>query len=456
MAQPLLRTSGLARTPRDTTGESWARGLTQVAKGISSGLQNRWERKQKEKNEFINAMDYDINSVSNDLFKGYAVDQYNTFRDNWVKTFKDQKGWLTPEQKILMQSDMVSLQRSVEYLNALSEMNDRAMQMAQKDPRVTYKAEDWGRILQLMKPGDKYNPEAIKEAGSLFMSSDANIPGTVLTPMNPDDAFIELAPTLRKNLPKEEMGFGVEQMKKGGIRYEVPYTEVSYGTPDELVNLATGELSKTGFVNNVDKSLANILTPEQQRAAILENGNVPGALSKYYYQNLLPEDIKSEILGPKRDYATARRIPEDTGPGGSGIYTTIRETDIGWEFGTTPIALSKKIDGETYKNASVVGIKKQNGDYVAQMIVPKGKNESMQKIIEKRSAEQGRDLTNQETAMIVEELLSGDRYKTVEVPLEGIYDELKSAFSKKKLNLEGYNQIIFPEEVDDWSKYLRN
>ena len=311
MAHPLLRTSGLASVPQDTTGESWARGLNQFARGIASGLEKRWAAKKEEENKFISAMDFDINSVSNDLFKGYVVDEYDKFRNNWVELFKEQKGFLTPEQKIMIQSDMNALQKSAEYLNSLSTMNDAAMLAAQKDPRVTYKAEDWEKLLRLMA-SDKIEPDAVREAGSMFMQSDANIPGTVLTPMNPDDAFVELAANIRKKLPKEEVGFGVEQLKEGGIRYEVPYTEFSYGSPENLVNITTGELRDSGFVNNVDKSLMGTLSDEQKKAAILKYGDVPGAFSKYYYQNLLPEDVKQEFIGVQRDYSPARRIPEET------------------------------------------------------------------------------------------------------------------------------------------------
>lgn len=459
MARPLLRTSGLASVPRDTTGKSWARGLNQFAKGIATGLEKRWEVKKEEENKFISAMDFDINSVSNDLFKGYVVGEYEKFRDNWVELFKEQKGFLTPEQKIMIQSDMNALQKSAEYLNSLSTMNDAAMMAAQKDPRVTYKAEDWEKLLKLMS-SDKIDPGAVREAGSLFMQSDANIPGTVLTPMNPDDAFVELAANIRKKLPKEEVGFGVEQLKKGGIRYEVPYTEFSYGSPENLVNVTTGELKKSGFVNNVDKSLMGSLTDEQKKEAILENGNVPGAFSKYYYQNLLPEGVKQEFIGAQRDYSPARRIPDETadGTGGKG-WTTVKETDIGWEFGTTPIPITKPIEGETYKNASVVSVKKDPmGNHTALLVVPKGKNESIQEVIETQRQAKGRPLTEQEAQRIQDAMINDDRYKTVEVPLEGIYKELKSGFEKKKVNLEGYGDVSFPEAIieDEWDQFLRN
>lgn len=445
MARPLLDTSAL-RTPIESRESGWARGLSQAASGIARGIEKRAQWKEKEQQEFISAMTQDIDAVSNDLFKTYAVDQFEKLRGNWVSTFESQKGKMTPQQKILMQSDLKKYQAEVEYLNSLSQYNSAAQQAQQKQPGLKYKGKDWINFVKAVDSGDT---KAVREIGSKFLESDAGVPGTELVPLDINDAFISVAPSVKKLLPKKESGVGVETFKKDGEDWEAGYKNISHGDVTDLDNLVYTQLNKSGRVKNTDKSLRAIMTPEEQKSAILEFGDGDGAFTKWALREKVPLDVKDEFVAPTKEYESINRIPEGargSGRGGAG-WTNIKETDIGWEFGTTPIAISKSIGGETYKNASVVSVKKDDqGEYMAEMVVPKGKNESLQKIIKQRSSDEGRDLTNQETAMIVEELLSDERYKTVSVPLKNVYKELQAGFDKKKLNLQGYRKIAFPKE----------
>jgi hypothetical protein len=367
-------------------------------------------------------------------------------RGNWVNIFEKQKGKLSPQQKIIMQSDLKKYQAEVEYLNGLSQYNAAAQQAQQKQSGLQYKGQDW---MNFVKAVDSGNTEDARIAGSKFLESDSGVPGTELVPLDVNDAFISIAPGVKKLLPKKEIGVGVETFRKDGEDWEAGYKNISNGDITDIDNLVYNTLKKTGKVRNTDKSLRLSLTPEEQKSAILEFGDGPGTFTRWALREKIPLDVKNEFVAPTKEYESINRIPEGANGsrrGGSG-WTNIKETDIGWEFGTTPITISKSIGGETYKNASVVSVKKDDqGVYMAEMIVPKGKNESLQKIIQQRSSDEGRDLTNQETAMIVEELLSDERYKSVSVPLKNVYKELQAGFDKKKLNLQGYQKIIFPKE----------
>ncbi len=446
MARPLVDTSALRR-PIGFSRSGWAEGLQQAAKGLARGLEKRADIKRKEEQQFISAMSEDLNDVSNDLFKTHAVNQYDKIRGKWVDTFKGQRGWLTPEQKIQMQSDLKKYQGEIEYLNSLSKYNDAAMQAKQKDPGLEYKSDDWMNFVKAVNSGDT---EAARQAGSVFMESDAGIPGTTLIPANPNDALVSLAPDIMKNFKKEEIGSQLEfKTDKDGNKYR--RTNISYknGDPEMFKQMLGGSIANSKYGNRYEKLLRQSLTPEQQKEAMLtypENN----PLVRYWANNMLDDNIVREFTGDKTDYGTWTQVSgaggDGDGPGSGRGWTSIQETDIGWDFGTTPVSISKTIDGQTYKNASVVSVKKDDqGNYSAELIVPKGKNEFMS--IVNKAREEGRDLTNEELAFIQSEVTNPDKYKNVSVALEDVYDELKAGFNKKKLNLQGYENITFPEEI---------
>lgn len=446
MARSLLNLSAL-RTPVSPRESGWARGLSQAASGITRGLEQRAAKKEKEQQEFISAMDQDLNAVSNDLFKTYATQQYGKIRDDWVDTFRQQKGWLTPEQKIMMQSDLKKYQGEVEYLNAMSKYNDTAMQAQQQKPGLKHRADDWMNFIEAVNSGDT---EKAREAGSVFLQSDSGIPGTTLLPADPNDALVEIAPDIMKNFKKEEIGSQLEfKTDKDGKRYRRTNVRYKNGDPDMFRQMLGGSIANSEYGNRYEKGLKQALTPEQQKEALLTyTGDNP--LVRYWADNVMPDDVVNEFAGEKTDYGSWSEVSgtgRADGKGGAG-WTTVKETDIGWDFGTTPIAISKKIGGQTYKNAAVVSVEKdEEGNYAAQLVVPKGKNEYLE--VFNKAREEGRDLSNEEVAFIMSERMNPDKYKTVKVPLEDIYDELKTGFNKKKLNLEGYGNIAFPEPVQE-------
>lgn len=449
MARPLLDLRAL-RTPMSSTESGWARGLSQAASGITAGLQQRAAKKEKAQQEFISAMDQDINAVSNDLFKTYAVQQYDKIRGDWTTTFKEQKGWLTPEQKIQMQSDLRKYQGEVEYLNSMSKYNDAAIQAQQKQPGLEYRSGDWMNFIKAVNSGDT---EKAREAGSLFLQSDSGVPGTTLLPANPNDALVAVAPDIIKNFKKEELGAQQEmRTDKDGTRWQRTNVKYKNADPDMFRSMLGGSIANSKYGNRYEKALKQMLTPEQQKQAILTyTGDNP--LVRYWAENILDDRVVNEFAGEKTDFGTWSKVsgtgPTANGSGGAG-WTTVKETDIGWDFGTTPISITKTIGGESYKNAAVVGVERdKEGNYSAKLIVPKGRNEYLEVLnrAREREAAGGEGLTNEEVAYIMSESQNPDKYKNVTIPLEDIYDELKVGFKKKKVNLEGYENIVFPEPM---------
>lgn len=446
MAGPYLRGG---RIPQYDTGEGWARGITQAASGIARGIEKSQALRREEETRFIKSMDKDLSDVTNRTMRGYAADQWDTVRERWVNVWNEKKGRLSVEDKLQLQSDLSDFQKEVEFLNGVSAMNTAAMTAAQKNPKYTYDLEGFTQAMNLFHPKDgKYDQTKIREAFSEWMATDSGLPGVYLTPMNPDDAIISLSPDYRKE-NKREVGTGIEQKTIKGEPWETPYTDIGYGTNQEATDWLMNRLQKTEFDKNIDKGVSSMLTDEQKVMAAQKYGTDPGAMAKYYYTDVNP-DAMNAMTEQSRDFGTIKRRKDSEGGAGTSMKN-IKETDVGWNYGTSPVPISRDLKvvddatGEemTVKNGTNIGVIKEDGQYFAKIIVPKGKFEGLYQIFTNEQKEKGSELTEDEKQNILKAALVTDRYKVIKVPLEDIYEELKLGFKNKKMIVEGYDDIDF-------------
>ena len=425
MAGPLLRTGGL-REPIGISESGWANALSQAFKGISAGLDKRFDIKREEQQKFISALEFDINDVSNDLFKGYAVDQYRKLHDNWFNIYNEQKGWLTPEQKIRLQSDMNKYHSEVEYLNGISKYNGEAQSAAQKEPGIEYNSQKWLDFVKAVESGDVDN---IREKGSMFLESDAGVPGTTLVPMNPYDAFLAEAPELMKTFEKKETGAGMEQKTENGVRIETPYTTYKRGDDESFRKGMGSRLANHKYAKNFDKFLSKNMTPEQQKESLFTVGNKVGDASRYWSNNMLEQKYVDDFTQEKKDYGTSRRIPvkKETGGTGTKTITPIAKTDIGWNFSSTPVDLIVDVDGQLRRSKARQILLDENGNYNIEVYYKQN-----------------------------------NRDKSTLVPLEEYYDAMKAGFKRYPrgaLQLEGFEGLEFKErpapiEPEDYNQAL--
>jgi hypothetical protein len=196
----------------------------------------------------------------------------------------------------------------------------------------------------------------------------------------------------------------------------------------------------------------------------------------------------NQILAPSERVVEEKVQPYKEKADKSKDVIPIKETDIGWDFGSTPISLTKEVsyveDGKekttSLKNASVIAVNKRDGNYVALINIPrdpkkesaeytakkkmeleKAKTEEKKAIdaredigfLKKRSLKKDVDkkyvFTEEDKEIASRMMVDPDKTKVIEVPLDkALHGELKAKFKKMKLNLEGFNQIDF-SKVDD-------
>ena len=369
MARPLLNTSILAQVPKDRASETWARALSQAAGTITEGLDIRREQKEKREADFVKSMDFDINQVSNDIFKGSIADQYEGFKDKWVDAFENQKGKLSTQDKIALQSDMMQLKKSAEYFNQLSKYRDAAEQASFKDPTLKYKKDEWENILQSVIEGDYEN---VNNLGSAFMQSDAGMPGVTREELSPENMLWGIIPSMKWD--GEEVGSTMEiKTTPEGVKYQVPKIEKSIGGWEGLVNKGmTNEAAKKVFPST-DKMALKTLSPEEQEQAVLQFGNEPGSFTRYYLMNKADQSRFSDYHKNRFDYGAASRIPDQKDGRGGGLSLNFGGgSEENYDSNRNDITLKGRTYGDTFTFPEYRTKERVDVAHSAQQIMPDG------------------------------------------------------------------------------------
>jgi hypothetical protein len=198
----------------------------------------------------------------------------------------------------------------------------------------------------------------------------------------------------------------------------------------------------------------------------------------------------SDVLEPKTTVVSeATEVAPKSATGPSAGFTPIERTEIGWDFGSTPVSLTKEVsydeDGverkTSLKNASVVAVNQEDGDYFALINIPRSADKEAKEfsIRKEKERREERDeqkaaidanedlskwqkrkqkklldkeplLTQEDQDMVVQIKSDPDRTKVIKVPLDkALHGELRAKFKKSKLDLRGFNEITFEDKVKE-------
>jgi len=256
-----------------------------------------------------------------------------------------------------------------------------------------------------------------------------------------------------KQMPTDEVILKESYDKKGKTITETNQQEVLGESKKEILGDIMLNLIKTGKYGD----LRNIA----KGAQVSINSNFPESIDPISAMSFSIDKKVNDYFGGlekaiiKEKKSTFTEPSKKTGKN-SGDYTTIEKTNIGWDFGSTPVLLSKditytdetgKTKKETFKNASMIAVNEK--DKTVNIVIPKGKNEGLIEALKKSREDEG--LSPNDTSQddqLIEALLSTEKYKTVTIPLKDVFNELKSGFDKKKIYLKGFEDIKLDEEKE--------
>ena len=327
--------------------------------------------------------------------------------------------------------------------------------LMQEDPKnfgvYELDQDKWQGFLDIMTGKYKENPSAYMR--SIFQGAEVNespflkIKAADINSVN----NVLLNDAIRK-LPSDEEILKNEYQGKGTVVTTSNIKEVLDSSKKELLSDIMLNMVKTGKYGdprNIAKGAQVSINPN-----IPQSTNPLSAIAfsidkkvNDYFQD------KDKVVLKTKKTTTTKPVK---GKGASSGFTTIKRTDVGADFGSTPISIDKEMTytdssgkkrKETFKNASIVSV--NFNDKTASIVVPKGKNEEFAKALEDSRKNAGlpegdRSMDNQ----FIDALLQTEKYKTVKVPLKDVYNEIKAGFSKKKLYLEGFDDIDFGEEKE--------
>jgi hypothetical protein len=256
-----------------------------------------------------------------------------------------------------------------------------------------------------------------------------------------------------KQMPTDEIILKESYDKKGKTITETNQQEVLGEAKKEMLGDIMLNLIKTGKYGD----LRNIA----KGAQVSINSNFPESIDPISAMSFSIDKKVNDYFGGLEKAIIKEKKSTFTEPykkigKNRGDYTTIEKTNIGWDFGSTPVLLSKditytdetgKTKKETFKNASMIAVNEK--DKTVNIVIPKGKNEGLIEALKKSREDEG--LSPNDTSQddqLIEALLSTEKYKTVTIPLKDVFNELKSGFDKKKIYLKGFEDIKLDEEKE--------
>jgi len=460
MAGSLLDFKPLLDTYDPNAGQEDIRqGMREAAHYASKGIEAVGERGRQREKEFQSVFDMDVSKVTDMESKNYLISEYGKLKNDYVNKFEQNKnilgyGKLSPREKIELRGDMDSLKASAETLKLL----DKSLVEA-SDP----KNKKWGYEVDHEKAKAyseaKQTGDTVKMASLLESvgKSETGIPFVKYSGINPDQYIVEQVDSIRKAIDTSK-DIVKRQTESGGKVYDTSTTITKFGTPEDARTTTYNVLSKgdVGPVLESNLQKGDSLTQEEKIAALDEYaGETQFPLLKYYTEN--KADV-SPIVEEKIE--TAKSVRPDRSDKTGKTIRKIELTDTGAEFGTTPVSITKTVKNtegkETIiKGGQVVSIKKKDGKWSAQVIVPTAFEEehaafmdsisSINKSFEDGSiSEQERDSLNLKA---FNEFKSKGKWKQEDIPLKDIKKELKTGFDVKKLNVEGFNDITDDETI---------
>lgn len=426
------------------------------------GIEKAGELGRAREREFQSMFDYDLNKVANKEARGYLVSRYSQIKRDGLKAFKSNKnilgyGKLTPEQRIELEDQLDSFAREAHLLNVVNEQIGNAEKLKSERPTaIKVDNEAIGTYLELLKPDQngQYNVDGMAKFLSETRKSPTGQAFTTYANWDAEEHLKQSVMPLQKEIgPQVSLDTVIKD--KGDKRYTTVYETTKYGTEEQRKTNYFQMLNNSKNADQYNYKIGESLTYEERTEAMAEfGGKELNPYSAYFAYH--KADLNTGFEDQKRVKSTRVSPLADTGDGEGGGkgFIKIPKTEIGYEFGTTPVPITKPINGTTYKNASVVSVKQgDNGEYFAEVVVPRGQNESFVDMIAKRE-EQGGDISNTEATNFLMEMLNDNKVKTIEVPLEDIYNELDVGFKKKKIFLPGYKDITFEPKEDDLTTFV--
>jgi hypothetical protein len=367
-------------------------------------------------NDFMNIMIGKNNNISNDYINP------NIFQESFMNVMDGKKEILPKSKKVFEKS----------FMDIMDNKNKISPTEIKKQP-ITNLSEYMRNI---------YKTAEINESPFLKIKpADINSVTNVIL----NDAL--------KQMPTDEVILKESYDKKGKTITETNQQEVLGEAKKEMLGDIMLNLIKTGKYGD----LRNIA----KGAQVSINSNFPESIDPISAMSFSIDKKVNDYFGGlekaiiKEKKSTFTEPYKKTGKN-RGDYTTIEKTNIGWDFGSTPVLLSKditytdetgKTKKETFKNASMIAVNEK--DKTVNIVIPKGKNEGLIEALKKSREDEG--LSPNDTSQddqLIEALLSTEKYKTVTIPLKDVFNELKSGFDKKKIYLKGFEDIKLDEEKE--------
>ncbi len=449
----------------DAGAEDIRQGTREAAHYISKGIEAAGERGREREKEFSSVFDVDISKTTDLESKNYLVGEYDKLKRDYISKFEKNKnfmgyGKLSTRDKIELRSDLDSLKSSAETLKIL----DKSLVEA-ADP----KNERWGYEVDSKKQelySEAKNTGDLLKMAEVFQSVGDNATGNpfvkysnVDVPKYISGQVMDIRGAMDKSTELHK-----KQTIEGGKIYNESVKLTKYGTPEEAKMATYNVMAKgeAGPVLEYNLTEGDVLTPDEKKIALEENaGTSQFPMLRYYTDNKM--DV-SAILKEGVSVSTAER-PYKEPSSTSSRAKNIKETELGWDYGTFPIRYDGdiEIDGKMTSVSGVAntGITKKDGKYFAKFKVPrdiKAEKVSIEEKMDKESVklkeerksrlkpwEFGKkaDIDTQVNKEMEEKygklIDDKSKKKTVLVPLEDVYDELAPKLKYNKMYLKGFN-----------------
>lgn len=396
--------------------------------------------------------DLTVNAVVNDYYQQMFNDMVRQPMVNKLSE-KGKIGYISPQD--VNESQLLNKQFERELGLAKNVVNswNKAKSLSE-DPKnfgiYELDEEKWNGFMDIIT--GKYEENPSEYMRSIYKTGEVNeSPFLKIKAADINSTTNVLLNDALKQMPTDEEILKKEYDSKGKTITETNRQQVLGQAKKEMLGDVMFNLLKTGKYGD----LRNIA----KGAQVSIKQNMPQAVDPISAISFfIDKKVEDYFGGMEKAIVQEKKSKEvepstKTGGAGGGTYTTVDKTNVGWEFGSTPISLSKKITytdekgntkSETFKNASVVAVNDQNK--TATIVVPKSKDEDLNEILKEARENEGLNPTDTSMdAKLMDALLSTEKFKSVTIPLKDVYNELKSGFDKKKLYLKGFENIKLEE-----------
>lgn len=457
MAQPYLTFQELRERVPDRTGEFYGAAIRSTGETVGRLISDYKQAKENDLKGIISPKN-DINQITNSAFRLAGIDSYNKFKDKWLPLYEEQRARFSSEQRLEMQNDIEDMQREVEFYNMHSKYIDNARKKAD-GVYTSFDSEAMDEVMNAIGSGDT---DKLNETLNNAMKTNS---GTPFLKINPIDSDKVLGSIFDKyGLKTREVGKETIVTEKGGRKYtDVTVTREPTMTPDQQRAAVYSDVSKMNPNQrlSLEVGLEDKLTPEEQAEAMQLFPESDTPLTAYA--------IEKRAIENQAAIRTERRDEPVRGTGRE--VTVIEPTERGYSFGSNTVRVSDDIeyteDGETkkktFKGAEINGVKRNpDGSYVATAVVSSDPKEIMRELIAEedaiRAEETPKGLSwkerkkwkgekeNRIKEVQARQAEPVGKYKTIEIPLESVYNEIKDKMEDRGIVLRGFDEITFDED----------